>query len=428
MPATNRELPTEVPAGSLVLAGSVGSALEWFDFAVYGYLAPVMGKLFFPNADAIAVLLSVFAVFSVGHILRPAGAVLLGHIGDRYGRKRMLLLGVSTMGLASGGIALLPTFAQAGIWAPILLVVLRALQGLSVGGEYTGAMAYTAECAPLPRRGFFTSLVTVGSLVGMAAGSAVAALLQYGLDEKDLLSWGWRVPFAAGVVIAALGALMRMNMHESVAFKRADKVEEAASAWKAVRLHWRLMLRIVALVSGANIAFFTGFVYLPDALAQRMPEQAGVIAGITAAVLMVQTMFVVLGGWLSDRFGRRRISFIFRFVTLAVAVPAMRYGVDGTIVGMVIAQLLFTVPVGVITGLQGALVSELSPSDHRCSVVSISFGTAIAVFAGNAPLIAAWMIGRKGWVDGPAIYIMVMVAISLVVMSLSKPVRPTDMK
>ena len=104
MPATNRELPTEVPAGSLVLAGSVGSALEWFDFAVYGYLAPVMGKLFFPNADAIAVLLSVFAVFSVGHILRPAGAVLLGHIGDRYGRKRMLLLGVSTMGLASGGI------------------------------------------------------------------------------------------------------------------------------------------------------------------------------------------------------------------------------------------------------------------------------------------------------------------------------------
>lgn len=427
MPAASHEPSTHVPLGSLVLAGTVGSALEWFDFAVYGYLAPVMGKLFFPNADAMAVLLSAFAVFSVGHILRPAGAVLLGHIGDRHGRKRMLLIGVCMMGVASGGIALLPTFAQAGIWAPILLVALRALQGLSVGGEYTGAIAYTAECAPLPRRGFFTSLVSVGSLVGLAGGSAVAALLQYGLDERDLLSWGWRVPFAAGVVIAVLGALMRLNMQESVAFRRAHAQQQGVSAWKALRLHWRLMLRIVALVSGANIAFYTGFVYLPDALAQRMPAQAGVIAGITAGALIVQAAFVVLGGWLSDRFGRRRIGYLFRLVMLAVALPAMRHGVDGTIAGMVIAQLLFTVPVGVITGLQGALVSEISPRDHRCSVVSISFGTAIAVFAGNAPLIATWMISRKGWVDGPAIYMMVMVAISLVVMTLSKPMRPTEM-
>jgi MHS family proline/betaine transporter-like MFS transporter len=420
--------PTTTPSSSaivrVILAGGVGSAMEWFDFGVYAYLAPTLGKVFFPASDPVAALLSSFAVFSVGYFMRPVGGVLLGRVGDRLGRRAMLMLSVVSIGVASALIGVLPTYAQAGLWAPIALVMLRCIQGISVGGEYTGAMAYTAECAPPNRRGLVSSSANVGTVAGLLAGSAAVALLQANMPASQIEAWGWRLPFLGSVLVATIGLLLRASMPESEAFEVTQRSKQTESVWRTVATHWATMLRIIAVVVACNVAFYIGFVYMPDRLSQAHTELASRANTVTSVLLASQAVWIVLGGWLSDRFGRRRISLLFTGLLIASVPIAYPLGLgQGTLLGLVVAQTILSVSVGVLTGVQGAMVAEMAPPDCRCVVYGLSYSVGIAAFAGTTPMLCEWMVGRMGWVHGPALYTLAAALVSLVVLVRLKPAQ-----
>ena len=398
--------------------------MEWFDFGVYAYLAPTIGKVFFPASDPVAALLSSFAVFSVGYFMRPVGGVVLGRVGDRLGRRAMLMLSVVSIGVASALIGVLPTYAQVGLWAPIALVMLRCIQGISVGGEYTGAMAYTAECAAPNRRGLVSSSANVGTVAGLLAGSAAVALLQANMPASQIEAWGWRLPFLGSVAVAAIGLLLRASMPESETFEVTQRSKQMESVWRTVATHWATMLRIIAVVVACNVAFYIGFVYMPDRLSQAHTELASRANTVTSVLLASQAVWIVLGGWLSDRFGRKRISLLFTVLLIASVPITYPLGLGlGTLSGLLIAQTILGVSVGVLTGVQGAMVAEMAPADCRCVVYGLSYSVGIAAFAGTTPMLCEWMVGRMGWVHGPALYTLAAALVSLLVLVRLKPAQ-----
>ena len=403
----------------VILAGGVGSAVEWFDFGVYGYLAPVLGARFFPASDPVAAALSGFAVFCVGYFMRPVGGLLLGRLGDRMGRRRMLMTSVVAMGAASVLIGVLPTYEQVGVLAPVLLVTLRSVQGIAVGGEYTGAMAYTSECAPARHRGLVSSMATVGVTIGLLGGSGAVAALQWWLPPESVAAWGWRLPFLGSIVVAAIGLMLRASMPESEAFEAGPAGQP--SAWQVMRGQWRLMLRVIAVIVGANAAFYAGFVYMPDEIAQAHPELAGRAQTINSALLAAQVFIVAAGGWISDRMGRRRASVLFTLIALAAVVPAWRLFQRGTLDGLLAAQVLLSVPLGALFGMQGAMVAEMCPPAARCTVYGVSYGVGIAAFAGTVPALSTWMVGRMGWSNGPLFYMSCALALSLITLLAMQP-------
>lgn len=412
------------PVRRVILAGGIGSAVEWFDFGVYGYLAPVLGAKFFPSEDPIAAMLSGFAVFCVGYFMRPVGGLLLGRLGDRQGRRVMLVTSVVAMGLASLAIGMLPTYAQAGIVAPILLVLLRCVQGIAVGGEYTGAMAYTAESAPMRHRGLVSSMATIGVSIGLLAGSGAVALLHTLLTTEQVQDWGWRLPFLCSVCVGALGLVLRARMPESDAFEARDAATHEPFL-HVLRSRWRVMLRVIAVVVGANAAFYAGFVYMTDAFSDATPGLAGRAQWANSVMLAGQALLMALGGWLSDRWGRRRVSVVATLLLLAVAWPAWRQFSHGSLEGLVTAQVLLSVPLGLLFGIQGAMVAELCPAQSRCTVYGVSYGAGIALFAGTVPVLATWMVGAMGWRDGPILYVLATVVVSLFTLVL---LRPADLR
>lgn len=408
----------------VILAGGVGSAMEWFDFGVYAYLAPTLGKVFFPDSNPVAALLSSFAVFSVGYFMRPVGGVVLGRVGDRLGRRAMLMLSVVSIGVASALIGVLPTYAQVGLWAPVALVMLRCIQGISVGGEYTGAMAYTAECAAPNRRGLVSSSANVGTVAGLLASSAAVALLQANMSEGQIEAWGWRLPFLGSVAVAAIGLLLRTRMPESEAFAVASRRCGVTSLPRTVIAHWATMLRIIAVVVACSVVFYVAFVYMPDRLSQAHAELASRANTATSVLLAVQAVWIVLGGWLSDRFGRRRIALLFTALLIASVPIAFPLGLtQESLSGLVAAQAILGVSVGVLTGVQGAMVAEMAPAESRCVVYGLSYSVGIAAFAGTTPMLCEWMVGRMGWVHGPALYTLVTALMSLVVLLRLKPAQ-----
>jgi MFS transporter, MHS family, proline/betaine transporter len=410
--------------GRVILAGGIGSAVEWFDFGVYGYLAPVLGAQFFPSEDPVATMLSGFAVFCVGYFMRPVGGLLLGRLGDRVGRRTMLVTSVVAMGLASLLIGVLPTYAQAGIVAPILLVLLRCVQGIAVGGEYTGAMAYTAESAPARHRGLVSSMATIGVSIGLLAGSGAVALLHTLLTSEQVHDWGWRLPFLCSVGVGAVGLSLRARMPESDAFNACGGTAHEPFL-RVLRSRWRVMLRVIAVVVGANATFYAGFVYMTDAFSDITPELAGRAQWANSVMLAGQALLMALGGWLSDRWGRRRVSVIATLLLLAVAWPAWRQFTQGSLQGLVTAQVLLSMPLGLLFGIQGAMVTELCPAQARCTVYGVSYGTGIALFAGTVPVLATWMVGAMGWRDGPILYVLATVMVSLITLAL---LRPADLR
>jgi len=406
------------PLRSAILSGGVGSAVEWFDFGVYGYLAPVIGARFFPAKDPVAAMLSGFAVFCVGYFMRPVGGLLLGRVGDRYGRRSMLMSSVVAMGGASVLIGVLPTYDQVGVLAPVLLVLLRSVQGIAVGGEYTGAMAYTAESAPPGRRGLVSSTATVGVTVGLLAGSGAVALLHAALTADQVQAWGWRLPFLASLLVATVGIWLRGRMPESQAFSAG---EEPPRLWAALVEQWPIMLRIIAATVGANAAFYAGFVYMPDALGGLHPQLASGAQTVNSAMLAAQAALVLLGGWLSDRFGRRRVAAWLGVMLLACLWPAWRFGTSGTLQGLVVAQVLLSITSAPLFGLQGAMVSEMCPARTRCSACGLGYSVGIAAFCGTVPVLATWMVGRMQWPQGPLVYLLLAAAVSLITLVLLRP-------
>ena len=287
------------PLWRVILAGLIGNVMEWYDFALYGYFVGIFSDQFFPSSDPNASLIAAFGAFAAGFLVRPFGGVVLGRIGDRVGRRQALTLSVMAMALATVSMAILPTYQQVGLWAPIALVLLRILQGLSAGGEYTTSIVFLAEHAPANRRGLVTIWGLWGSVLGMLLGSAAGTLLSSNLSAAQMHSWGWRVPFALGLLVALTGLALRRGLHSET------PPATAARPLQDLARHRGAVLRVLLLNVASSVAFYTAFVYVITYIQSEAGQSESVALALNTRVMGLLLIFYPIAAWISDRLGRR---------------------------------------------------------------------------------------------------------------------------
>jgi MHS family shikimate/dehydroshikimate transporter-like MFS transporter len=390
--------PRSVP-WKLTAATVTGNTIEFYDFTVYGTLtALVFNQLFFPEADPAVGTLLAFATFAVGFLSRPLGGAVFGHLGDRFGRKPMLMWSLGVMGAATFLMGLLPTYATAGVWAPILLTVLRFCQGFGIGGEWGGAVSLMVENAPPRRRGWYGSLVQTGSALGIILSALTVTILLATLSTDQLLSWGWRIPFLLSIVLVAVGVVVRLQIDESPEFLllRATDRPARAPLWETVRRHpGTIALAIGLYVAIAAFGFVVGvFVisYIVDQL--DMPRSVAVNANLVGAFFYLAAILVA--GRLSDRVGRLRA--YLACGVLLVPTPFVLFALlDTRSVPMVfVACCLAQFVAGLPYGVQAALFCELFPARIRYTGISLGFQIATVLGGALAPTVASLLFAASG--------------------------------
>ena len=396
-----------------ILAGTIGSVLEWYDFAVYGYLAPIIGQLFFPADDPVASLLAAFGVFAIGFAARPVGGAVFGHIGDRLGRKPALIISVLMMGIATLAIGLLPDHAQIGATAAVLLVIMRVAEGLSVGGEYTGSIILLAEHAPPERRGYYAVWPEFGCIIGFLLGSGIGALTTGLLGNERMLAWGWRIPFLLGAVIAVWGILFRRQLTESPVVESARQKGDTPIL-VAVLAHWRAIVRLICLLLMQSISFYLMFIYAASYLTERMHVSTARALDINTLSLVVMLVLVVPSAILSDRVGRKPMLYVITIAMFALAWPLWWLMHQGSFATILAGQAGFAVLIGLAAGSTPAAMSEMLPAEVRCTAVGIGYNLSLGLFGGTAPLIATYLVARTADDFMPAYYVMAVAAVSFI--------------
>ncbi|MHA7292459.1 MFS transporter [Arthrobacter sp. HLT1-21] len=400
--ATQEEKP-DIPvvsgkdAGKIARAAFVGTALEWYDYFLFGTAAAIVfNRLFFTELDPTAATLAAFATFGVGFAARPIGAVLFGYIGDRVGRRPALLITIVMIGVATGLIGFLPDFGSIGLAAPIMLAVLRLMQGLAVGGEWGGAMTIAVEHAPIEKRGRYAALVQVGSPVGTLMSSGAFALVLL-LPSEAFDAWGWRLPFLAAFPLLLIALYIRLQVEESPIFRELVKLEERAKipAVDVFKQAWgRLLVAIAAAFLGVGGFYvMTTFVISYGTTTLGMDRQLMVNATLVAAV--VQIGVVLLVGRISEKIGPGRMTFFGGLATAAGAFPLFWMIDTRNPAAIIVAVTIGIALVSLAYAVTGALLTELFPPHLRYSGVALGYNLAGAL-SGFLPLIAVALLGATG--------------------------------
>jgi MHS family proline/betaine transporter-like MFS transporter len=408
-------------SATVLSAGTIGNILEWYDFGLYGLFAPVLAGLFFPAEDRIAALMSVYGGFAIGFIMRPIGGAVLGHFGDRVGRRFVLICSIVMMGITTTAIGLLPTYQTMGVGAPILLLALRVLQGFSVGGEFTSSVAFLVENAPQHRRGFAGSFANIGSTIGLLLASSLAAATATFADSATLQNWGWRIPFLLGGVIAACGYLVRRHLAAEVdvpsAADAGDKTKDGARNSLPLKqafidAPWT-MFWMILFTSGYGIVNYLGMVFLPTYASEFGGLAESKALQINTAAQALALLIVPLAGWLTDHAIRRRTLLILVFLAyFSVAWAGFVLAHGGGAAGFWLAQLGFGALLALVMGTEPAMLSEQFKGAYRLSGYSLCFNIGIGIAGGTAPIIATGLIARTGNVFAPAIYLMLASALA----------------
>lgn len=401
-----------------VTAAVVGNILEWFDFGTYAFLATVIAKVMFPTGDDFAAMLGTFGAFGLGFAARPLGAIIFGWLGDKKGRKWTLTFVMPLMAAATLFMALLPSYAAIGIWAPILLVAARMLQGISVGGELGNAVAFLVEWAPPNKRGFYGSFQQCSTLGGMLLGSGAAALMTTLLSPQAMLDWGWRVPFIIGaIVIGPIGWIIRKRSEETPAYQSAsDEAPKAKGRAPAL-----LGLQACGLVIVWTVSLYVLLNYLPSFTTKYVGMHPSTALWLNTAGLIAMTASIPFWGAASDRFGRKPIYAIGCIAFLVLPYPIFHLMLtykSAAIVGAV--QVLGGVVIGIFSGVGPAALSELFPTKIRTTWMSIGYGIANAVFGGFAPMISIALIKATGSPLSPAYFVMLAALLSTITVATIK--------
>lgn len=406
----------------VVIAGLFGTLLEWYDFSVYVYLAPVMAKLFFPADNAYISLLLTYLIFTLGYLIRPLGGVIFGHLGDRFGRKRTLITIILLMSIPTFLIGLLPTYQQIGIAAPLLLALFRILQGLSAGGELIGCTAYAAESAPNHRRGLVSSIVWVASAGGILLGSAVIALISGSFTTTSLESWGWRIPFWFGIIAGYIGYVLRSKLEESQAYIQSQKEGKITAfplltAWRNYKIAF---LKVFVLGMLGAVSFYLIFVFMPTYSTHILHislSRATAINSVMTFILIILTIFV---GGLSDKVGRKPLLLTGAAGVVVFSLPLYYLMNAGTLLTLSLGQLGFAVLIALYSGPLMAFFLELVPTHVRYSLVAVSYNLCYAIFGGTAPLIATYLIHKTAYEILPAFYLILIAVIVMPVVFLTR--------
>lgn len=413
-----------------ICAASIGNALEFYDLLIYGYFAIVIGKQFFPSSNETTSLLLSVASFAVSFVTRPLGAIVLGSYADKAGRKASLTLSITLMMIGTAMIALVPSYTQIGIAAPILVVAARMLQGISSGGEFGAATAFLVEQTDFRRRGFVASwqMSSLGLATVLAAG--VSALLSAVLTDAQVNDWGWRVAFAMGLTIGPIGIYIRRNIDETAEFKRVNATQKQKSPLREVFVHdWRNLLLGIGVVAAATAFNYVHKVYMPTYAVKQLhltSTSSFLGAVVTGMMLMIAAPMI---GMLSDRYDRLKVM---RMALLLVAIttyplffmlttwptPAMLMLMQG-FVGLLLAVCLGALP---------ALLADIYPTGTRGTGLALSYNFSVTLFGGFSPLIVTWLIKSTHDKLAPSYYVMATAVVSLVAVTvLSRRARSVDM-
>jgi MHS family proline/betaine transporter-like MFS transporter len=391
----------------VIVAGVVGNVLEWYDFALFGVLAPIIAPHFFPSADPLASLINSYAVFAIGFLARPLGGVIFGQIGDRFGRRQALVLSVVMMAVPTCLMGLLPTYQSVGILAPILLTLLRIVQGISTGGEFSGSIIFLVEQAPDHRRGLFGSIANFGSMIGGLMGTAVGWLISVILTPEAMQDWGWRLPFFTGIVVGLFGLWARSGVPDTPAFKELQACEglHPQPLRAALREEWKPMLVAASLNSTASVGYYVVFVWFISNMSEiiGLPYQTALAIGTFGLVVgLVATLAM---GHVSDVVGHRRMLALGAIVTALFAVPLLLLAAIGTLPAVAFGQAGLAVLAAIFLGTLPAVFVSLHGPALRCTALSLSYNTALAIFGGTAPLIATLLVKITGWPGAPGLYL-----------------------
>lgn len=413
----------------VLIASLTGSSIEWFDYFLYGTAAAlVFNKIFFPMVDPVIGLILSYLSFSLTFFIRPIGGVLFAHIGDRIGRKKTLVLTLSLMGGATVTIGLLPTYDMIGMWAPALLILMRIIQGMGIGGEWGGALLLAYEYAPEKRKGFFGSIPQAGVTIGMLMATFIVSLMTL-FSEDDFLSWGWRIPFLLSSILVLIGLWIRKDIDETPDFQNVKQSGQVAKAplRDTLKHHWREVLIAAGLkvVETAPFYIFSTFV-VSYATTTLTYQKSQALEAVTLGAL-VATIMIPLMGLLSDKIGRQRMYAVSVFVLGLFIVPWFMLVNTGTTWGIVLATVIaFGVLWAPVTAVLGTLCSEIFSANVRYTGITLGYQLGAALAGGTAPLIATGLLAKYDgdWVP-VAWYLAVTVVISLIAIFCASRIKPT---
>ena len=420
------------PLRRVVAASMIGTTIEWYDFFLYGSAAAlVFNKLFFPDYDPLVGTMLAFATYALGFVARPVGGIVFGHYGDRIGRKKLLMLSLVLMGVATVLIGLLPTYAQIGIWAPIALIALRLVQGFAVGGEWGGAVLMAAEHGDAARRGLWASWPQAGVAAGSLLSAGVLALLAQLQSEADFLEWGWRIPFLFSAVLVVVGWYIRNRVAESPMFQKA--LEEAETppklpAMEVLRERPKALVLGAGLRVGENISYYILTVFSLTYLVDVSHESRGLALNALLIGAAVQFFAIPLFALLSDRIGRRPVYAFGAFGLAAWCFIMFGLLGSGDNVSIVLALVVGLVLHGAMYGPQAAFITELFPTRIRYSGVSLAYQLTSIVAGSLAPIIALSLYKQYDSATPVAIYVGVACLISGVSALLARETRGLELE
>lgn len=416
---TTRAVSQQVEAGVLrrvLTASFIGNFVEWFDYASYGYFATVIAHAFFPEIDKSAALMATYGVFAISFVVRPLGGIVWGAIGDRIGRKTALSYSILIMSAATTLIALLPSYGQVGLLAPALLLLVRMIQGFSASGEYAGATSFIAEYSPADRRGFYTSMVPASTAAGLLVGSLMSAGLFALLDDAQMQTYGWRLPFLLAAPLGLIGLYIRLRLEDTPKFRELETSHHVPQT--PVRELFGGFRKEILISFGATclnaVGFYLILSYMPTYLITEMgmDESQSFLANSVSLAFYIGLIFLM--GALSDRFGRKTALIAASVLFIGLTVPLFSLLDGASLAGIIAIQVAFGALLTINDGTLPGFLSEIFPTKVRYSGFAFSFNSANALFGGTAPFVATLLINMTGSKVAPAWYLVAAAAVALV--------------
>ncbi|QQZ08670.1 glycine betaine/L-proline transporter ProP [Heyndrickxia vini] len=407
-------------AKKAVVATALGNAMEWFDFGIYSYLAVTIGKVFFSGTAGSLQLVFSFATFAVAFLVRPIGGMFFGMLGDKLGRKKILTITLVLMSFSTLCMGLIPSYAKIGNLAPILLLLARLVQGFSAGGEYSGAMTFIAESSPDKKRGFFSSGLEVGTLVGYIGGSAIVTILSYILGPDKMLDWGWRIPFFIAAPMGLIGLYLRNNLEESPVFEAMnegkDKEKEKGLIKKVFVYHWPQLLKGVVLVLFFNVVDYMLLSYMPSYLNVVLGYGETVGLLFILIIMFIMIPIVLFMGYISDRVGNKRIILSGLIGIVILSIPAFKMIGSGSYTTVFFGLMILAILLATFEATMPSMLPSLFFTEVRYVALAITFNISVSLFGGTTPLVMAWLIKVTNNPMVPAYYIMAACLIGILTM------------
>jgi len=399
-----------------ILAGSIGNVVEWIDWSIYGLAAPFIAAQFFPKSNPITSLLQAYGVFAIGFLIRPVGSMIIGPYGDKYGRNKALALSILLMGGGTGAIGIIPTYASIGLLAPVLLIFLRLVQGLALGGEWGAASAFIYEIAPPKHRALISSFRPCGTGMGFFVGSGFISLVTMIFPPAALQSWGWRVPFLLAFLTAVLGLYIRLQVQESPEFLKAKEAKETSE--KPLTDSIKYDKRGMAVVFGFgmiwNSVFYVLYTFMPVHLKTALSIPYSSAMRMTMVATLLYTAMVPFFGWLADKYDKKTLLSIATLGLTILAYPGFRLINTGNYWIALAVFSCFTILMGIFGGVAQVVLAEQFPTGTRNTGMGVAYAIHNTIFGGTAPLTVAWMTSALHDTLAPAYYMVICSALGFI--------------